>query len=257
MEGNMTSTSFTTVGLWNTFVFPFRQPRAGLKLLIACLILLAGFVIPILPWIIFEGYQFKIMRRIIVEKEDPSLPDWDDWGGFLRDGVRLMGARLIYMLPFVILLWLGIVVYIAFLFSFTSERLPHNNTFSLLFGLAPMLFIGKFVLGSWIFSAFMGVIVPPALCHLVAKDSFGAAFDFRGWWRVFRVNMGGFLLAFVLVMALAMMIGIIGQVLYMTIILCCLLPFVSIFTSAYLALVSMGLYAQVYREGIERIANSV
>ena len=55
----------------------------------------------IIPGIILQGYVIEIIRR----KRDntvPLLPEWDDWGKYLKDGFNVVIASLVYALPIII-----------------------------------------------------------------------------------------------------------------------------------------------------------
>src|SRR5512139_234770 len=96
--------SYTYSGLQDLFAFPFRDPNWKNKLLIGSLIALAGFVFPFVPWIFTYGYAAQIMRRIIVDKGEPFMPEWDDWNKLFNDGVRIGAAVFVYSFPFLIIL---------------------------------------------------------------------------------------------------------------------------------------------------------
>ncbi len=80
-------------------------------------ILFASFIIPILPGLIIYGYFYQIMQRVIVKSEEPTLPEWQDWGKLLGDGFRLFGVSFIYSLPLSILYFAGILAYGLMIFS--------------------------------------------------------------------------------------------------------------------------------------------
>jgi hypothetical protein len=74
------------------FTFIRDDPRWPTKLLIGGLL---GFAVAIsfvtvigwlIPLAIIYGYLVRLTRNVIAGEERP-LPEWDDWGGFLRDGV--------------------------------------------------------------------------------------------------------------------------------------------------------------------------
>ena len=109
------------------------------------------------------------------------------------------------------------------------------------------LFIGSFL-------AIIGTIVaPPALCNAVKHDSFKAAFRFSEWWQVVKANLGGFLIAILLIYGVSMIVSVIGQIFYLTMI-CCALMYVVIFIgSFYIALINAALIPLVYKEGLEKL----
>lgn len=91
------STLFTTENLKGVFAFPFKDQELPAKLLILFLMYFGGFLI--VPMLFVSGYQYEIMRRIIVNREEPSLPEWEDWGTLLKNGAKFWGVTLIYFLP--------------------------------------------------------------------------------------------------------------------------------------------------------------
>ena len=249
------STNTTTQQQQNVLTFPFKDPDWFKKLVIGSLLILSGFIIPILPILFVYGYVMRIMERIIVQDGEPYLPEWDDWGNFFTGGARLLGAGLIYALPVIVLIFLGYMV--TFLLAILMPWMEVIAFFSYLvsfhFPLLWMLF-GFGLMGVGIlFAILIGIVVPAGMGHLVAKDQFSAAFQVNEWWPIFRANFTGFLLAFVIIMGISMIGSFIFQILYFTIILCCLIPLVLSAFSMYLSLVSMTLYAQAYCEGVQKM----
>ena len=115
-------------------------------------------------------------------------------------------------------------------------------------------FAGMVLFGvGMLFSIILWVFLPPALAHVVAKDSFAAGFQFRDWWKIFKANIGGFILSMVIAGGLYMGLMLVMQIIYMTIILCILLPFLIAFISAYLAIIIFTLFAQAYRDGVMKL----
>jgi hypothetical protein len=162
---------------------------------------------------------------------------------------------LIYSLPALILFLLGYLL--AFLPAFLAPWLEgvaesSSAAAALLPVVGMMLGFGGMGLGILLGLA-VGLIVPAALGHLVAKDRFSAAFEIGDWWPVFRENITGFLLAFVLLMGFTMIGSFIFQILYFTIILCCLLPLVLSVFSLYMSLIASTLFAGAYYDGLRRL----
>ena len=249
------STSTNTQQLQNVLTFPFKDPDWFKKLTIGSLLILSGFIIPILPILFVYGYVMRIMERIIIQDGEPCLPEWDDWGKLFTDGARLLGAGLIYAIPALILFFLGYMI--AFLPAFLIPWMegivePSSAAFAIfpLFGM--MLGFGTMGLGILLAVA-VGILVPAALGHLVAKDRFSAAFQVNEWWPILRANFTGFLLAFVIIMGIFTIGSFFYQILYFTIILCCLIPLALSAYSMYLSLISMTLFAQAYSDGVQKL----
>ena len=248
--------SFTYAGLQDLFTFPFRDPQWKNKLLIGSLISLAGFVIPFIPWIFLYGYGAQIMHRIIVEGGEPYLPEWDDWNRLFIDGLRLGGAIFIFAFPFVFLaiVGYGLMVVPQIIFGIMeSSNQTASSTWALLPVLGMLLFwacMGIVMLGGLI----VGMISPAALGHLIANNQFSAAFRFKEWWQIFRANLGGFVVAYIVLMGASFLVSFAFQILYFTIILCCLMPFVMSAFTMYITTIWSTLMAQTYRLGVDKLA---
>ena len=233
-----------------TLLFPVRDAESRKQFLIACAIMLAAFLIPILPVILLTGYTTKIMRQIIHEKKAPSMPAWQgsDWTEMLVDGLHLYGAQLVLTLPLFILLGCGMISMFAGSAGFAT--LADESTKSL----APMagifLFVGmmSFMIFS-ILSIPYSVILSAAQAHVAAKRSFQAAFAFKEWWAIFVKGLGQFIIAYVFIMVTSFVFVFIMQFAMLTIVLLCIVPFLMIPYSAYLLLITNTFYAQAYLRG--------
>jgi uncharacterized protein DUF4013 len=250
------TTGFSTQSLQDLLVFPFRAPNARSKLLIAGLLGFAGFIIPIIPGLLLLGYGGLIMRRIIKEKGEPYLPEWENVSEMLVLGLRMGAAFFVYSVPVLLILMLS---YVSMMVPMFVDIFSHPSYGGSDYGPSLGLeFGGIFV---WmcgfgiaiLLATLLWLILPAVLGHVVAQDSFSAAFDVREWWRVLRANWGGFLVAMILLGGVYMAVVLVAQVLYMTIILCILLPFVFAIIGAYLTLIAAVVFAQAYAEGLAKL----
>jgi hypothetical protein len=243
--------------LQDLFTFPFRDQLWKNKFLIGALLYFAGLLIPIIPWIFLSGYSMQMMRRIIQENGDPFLPEWNDWNRYLIDGLKQIGVGFIYMLPFITLFFIGygLMVLPQMIFSImasSSQSSPPAWEF-----LFP--FVGMAI--GWIFfgvgmAGFMsvGLVLPVSIGHMVATDQFAAAFRIKEWWPIFRANLSGFLVAYVVILGASMVLNIATQILYFSVIFCCLMPFAMSGIMIYLMTVWSTLMAQTYRTGVLKLA---
>jgi hypothetical protein len=216
-------------------------------------ITLTAFIIPVLPGLVMMGYGYQIMRGVIKGDGEPVLPEWTEWGKLLADGWRLFCVTIIYTLPLIIIQAIVTLLYFGYIFSI--PLVAQNNNEALIFTtIIGFMVIFLLIMGIAIFlSIILVVVLPPAMCHTVAIDSFKAGFRIGEWWKIFRANLGGFILALLLLAGLYTVFILAFQFLYVSLILWCLMPFVLIIGGSYLSLVMDALFALVYREGMEKL----
>lgn len=255
--------SFTTQDLQDVFSYPFQDPHWKEKFLIGSLfaflsiILSPTIILAFVPAIFLYGYFARILRTVIVERVDPSLPEWDDWNDLFWDGARLLVVGLIYSLPIIVLF---VLAYGSMFLMVLAGGLVEDagGGGSPLVALVPMAgmfgFMGLFALGM-LASILLGALVPVIYGHVIVKDQFRAAFRFGEWWAVLRANLGGFLIVYIVAMGLWMVASFALNILYMTLILCCLIPFALAPISVYLLVVTGALFGEAYRNGADRLSS--
>lgn len=236
--------------LQDTLLFPFRDKESSSQFLFACAVMLAAFIIPILPVILLMGYTMKIMRQVIDERKTPSMPAWQgsNWSEMLLDGLRLYGAQLVLMLPLFMLLGCGILSLMGGSIGFSALADEEFRSFLPIAGL--LFFIG---MASVMFFAVLsipyGIVTAAAQAHVATRRSFSAAFEFQQWWQVFRMGLGQFVIAYVMIMIASFIVAFVIQAAMVTIVLMCIVPFLMIPYSAYLMIITNTLYAQAYSAG--------
>jgi hypothetical protein len=237
----------------NLLAFPLRGENAAGKFAIACLVVTAGYLIPVLPWIFFLGYVYQIMTEV-TSGGTARMPVWIEWGRLFRNGLKLFGLTSIYTLPVNLVFFGGFFAYFLAMFAFAlaAENAP-NSAASLMFAIIPLIFFLVMAVG-YLLLLITGLIVPPAAGNMAAKDRFSAGFDFKSMLRVVRANSGGYLIAFLLVLGLLSLILFVSQIIYMTLIFCFFLPFILLILYTYLVLMSAALFADAYRSGMEKLA---
>jgi hypothetical protein len=250
-----TSKAIGTASPMDTFKFPFSDPRWIHKILIGFLLVLASLIIPVAPSFFLVGYQYKISRRIIKEDGIAALPEWDDWGDLFVTGFKYWAASIIYNLPTAICMLIAYSLMILPAFFLSGSMIDSRGN-----GMMPgmsifLIFLSYPFLGLGILlSLLTGIITPPALMHLVDKGSFEAAFHIKTWWKIFRANLGGFVISFLLLFACLMLLNLVSTFLMMTVVLSCLYPILLFLVSVYIGIISSALFAKAYRTGVERMA---
>ena len=102
------------------------------------------------------------------------------------------------------------------------------------------------------FSMVLSFVLPLAWCQAVAKNSFKGGFEIANYWKVFRANTGGFFIVLALMYGLFGILMMVYYVLYMSIVLWCLIPFILMIGGLLTGLYSLVLWASVYREGMDK-----
>ena len=214
--------------LGRAFSFVFDDPEWVKKILVGGLIMLAGFIIPILPGLVVYGYALEITRRVYQGRSD-VLPEWDDLGGYFVRGFLLSVAIFFWLIPPILLIiCVGAGVTVAA--SVSGEDVVAVFSGFILFGLLAAMFL---LLLLWTV-AFLPIIVG----RYAVEERFGAMFEFGEIMREVRMAGVGPLLILLLTVLVA---GFFGQ---LGIILC----FVGVvFTSFYSYLVVAHGAGQVYR----------
>ncbi len=235
------------------FRYPLADPAARSRFLVGSALLLAGFLVPIVPALFALGYAMQVMRRT-TEGEPPAMQDWSDWGGMLKQGFRFWVVSFVYLLPGLVVILLGLGVYFASVFGVAIGGSESNAAvMAVLLSLAAMfisLAVGTLliVVGS--------VPMPAVLAHVAAEDSLGAAFRFRQWWRVWRHNALGFLIAWVILMGLASVSYLVLTLAYYTLVLICVIPLLLVPIYFYLVLVAASLTGELYAESRASLAEA-
>jgi len=233
-----------------TLLFPVRDAEARKQFLIACLVALAGFIIPLVPTILLMGYGVKIMRQVLNERKSPAMPEWQgsDWSAMLMDGLRVFGLQIILMLPLFLVMGCGFFFMISGSIGFTALADESTRAFAPIGGLFFVIGIGMMMLFT-LLSFPYGIVISAAIPHAVANDSFAAGFNFKEWFPIFRKGFANFILSYVFVFVVSFVFMFVIQFAMITIILMCIVPFLMIPYSAYLTLVANTVYSQAYVAG--------
>jgi hypothetical protein len=246
------SEALSIPSLKKLFRFPFEDPNWLSRILVGSALTLAGYIIPILPTLIVSGYALRVMRQTL-DGQEPTLPEWDDWGGLLKDGLHAMLVGLVYLMPALIVMGAGMALYwagsIYLPFAATTSSDPGEAmagwTLYMFVSMA-IMFISMFV--GTLFSLLGTIAVPVALSHSIAQDDLMAAFRVRQWWRIMTADKLGYFVTWVVVAGFGAVFYAGFALVYSTMILCCLIPFLMAPFSVLLLLIGSALFGQTYRE---------
>lgn len=174
------------------------------KLLIGVVMSILGFLI--LPALILQGYVVKIIRHVMGGDWD-SLPEWDDWGELLKDGFFVTVAQIVYTLPFIILMFIGIAATGGIASVSSGEDLAAVAATG--GGLVLFCLVILFAI------AFL-FLTPAILIQYAIKDDFGACFRFGEVADIIRNRMADILIAFLVTLvagiAIALVVGILSLI---------------------------------------------
>jgi hypothetical protein len=230
---------------WEYFRFPFDDERWVGKAAVGIAMGLLGFLI--FPLLFLTGFGLRVMRRVI-QGEPLTLPDWDDWGGLLTDGVRAWVVGLVYGLPAMILACCAFGAWAAGFVALMGGATGDAP------GLATSGIVLGWGIGSVLFGIMMIIALPlaflqqVALTRMIAHDSLNSAFEFGEVWRLTKAGLNNYLLAFAVYYGGTMLISMVGSILSYTIILSCLYPLAMLFLAYYGPLLMGALFGAAYRE---------
>ena len=179
-----------------SFTYVYQDAKWISKLLIGALVS----IVPILNFA-FVGYMTEIIRR--VSRDDPEpLPSWDDFGKKFVDGLLLALAGLVYSIPLILLSIPMIPVFMA-ASSGDSDAV-----------MAAMTGLG-IVLGCLValYGLFLTVFYPAVQINFSRKGSFGSCFEIGKIIKVATGNFGNYLLAWLMYLVFALVIGTVGGIL--------------------------------------------
>ena len=130
--------------------FPLEDLDWGKKVII-------GGVLNTVPIINFisVGYALETMKMVM--EKDYALPDWEDFGDKFMMGLKAVVINIVYMAIPIIIISVSMVV-------------------GLFFGKESIAMIGLSV--GILLAVVIGVMLPMAIAHYVAKEKFSAAFNF-------------------------------------------------------------------------------
>lgn len=162
-------------------------------------------MVPIVNFAAF-GYQVQIARNVWHGEERP-LPTWDDFSKFLVDGLRIVAAMLVYMLPMFLIY--GILMGGIFAFAFSMDPAaydpsqgggdPFAGMMIVMISLS-MMCIMPYILLIW-------VLYPMFFIQVARHGSVKSCFDFREMWSLLRVQPVNYLIVIAITFGLYMVIS--------------------------------------------------
>ena len=209
------------------FTYVFEDSEWVSKFLIGALLVLASvFIFPIFFVI---GYSIEIIQNVVHSKT-PVLPTWDNWGDKFSKGFMVFLVGLIYAIPLVLAIIIGVLGIILMAFGGDQEIAPLAIT-----GIVVTI-IGFAV--AVLYGLFIAVISPSFTIRYALTESISEALDVKEVIRFIRRNPGPYFIAYAILFGFNMVASTFGQI-------CCLVSFAAAF---YSYLLSGHLYGQLYLE---------
>ncbi|MDX9850264.1 MAG: DUF4013 domain-containing protein [Anaerolineaceae bacterium] len=233
----------------NLLVYPFKDKKSGTKILIGSLLIFSSAIIPILPALIVLGYIMQIAKRIIDGDGQLSMPDWDQWSEYLKEGFKWFVVLLLYAIPLILVFSFGYFIYmLSFIGLAVVEESANPSFWSLVlpfFGMG-VFFVSLFI--GIILALFEFLFLPAGLMHIVHTGKISSIFKLREWWPLMRKNFLGFLVAMIFLFGFYYFMMMAFSALYLSVLLCIVIPFAMAPLTFLMGLWTIPLFAQAYRE---------
>ena len=217
----------SSVDYGRAFTYPQEDPDWIKKVAIAGVVTL----IPVVGGLLLWGYMIEIARRVIAG-ESPVLPEWSDFGGFLKKGFFYFVVGLVYSLPLIVLLACLGLPYLGV--AFAGNNQDTANT------LASIASVVSFCFGclAAIYALGVAVVMPAATGRLAVTGEIAPALRFGEVIALVRARPAIYIIV-MLVSALAIsVLTSLGSI---------VCGIGAIFGAAYGAIVAGHLYGQTYR----------
>jgi hypothetical protein len=227
---------------WRFLRFPFDDKAWVNKALVGGVLGVVGIIVwPLL--LPLWGYCLRIMRHT-AQGEPPSLPEWDDWGQLFLDGLKFILVYLVYMLPMFLLMCCAYIAMVGPLalvpFAEDSPALFGSGMIAGYVIAYPLIGVGMLLSLPLMFLIFV------AMTRMVAHDSLGSAFQLGEVWQLARKGFRNYLLAFVVLYGVTYIVVMAAMGLGYTIVLLCLLPFLTGAIAWYSSVMIGALFGAAY-----------
>jgi hypothetical protein len=215
------------------FTFTFDDPDWIKKVLI-------GGVVTLVPIVNFAatGYSLEVTKRVI-NGEPRLLPEWDDFGGKFVKGLLVFVIGFVYALPILLLVCLmqgGMMLLGGAAGSSRSGSDAAGGAIGILSACFGCLI--------FLYSLFLGLVLPAAIGNYAARGELGAAFRFADIASLVQKNIGAYLMVLLIEIAGGLVASLIGSI-------ACGIGL--IFTAFWAMLVNGHATGQAYREASSAI----
>ena len=181
-----------SLDIGKALTYMFEEEGWGTKFLIGIVMVLLSFLI--IPAFILYGYMIEIIRRVS-RNQVLSLPEWDDWGTYLREGFVSMVTALVYSFPLFFLTCCATL----FLSATTSDATGES-------GAIPVLIFCLMLLVGFLVQIPLYLLWALGLVRYAETDNAASFFQFGQLWATARANLGRYGLALLMMFV----VGLVG-----------------------------------------------
>ena len=148
------------------------------------------------------GWMLEISRRVAAN-EQPTLPEWDNFGGYFATGIKAVVLFLVWLLPIFIL-----SACLAGAGALAPSMMPDAGDAGILI-LVLNLCIVILVLP---YAIVIGILAPAALGTLGVTGELGAAINPGNAWRLVRGNLSGYIVVWLIASFVPSILTSIGSI---------------------------------------------
>jgi hypothetical protein len=165
--------------------------------------LLALFMWLIVPALILTGYSVKVARNVMAGEARP-LPEWEDWGALLMDGLNVAIAMFVYSLPIMLLSCCMVVATMAMggMSEFSSDAA----------GAGIALTTILFTCLVFIYAIALMFLAPAVVVQYVRTDTLGSTLQFGTVVGIVRDNIGDVVMVLVVSFAINFVISMLAVI---------------------------------------------
>jgi hypothetical protein len=185
-----------SLDIGRSFSFAFEDQNWIVKLLIGGVLGLLSFLLVPIP--VMAGYQLAVLRNT-AEGRDVPLPEWDDFGRYLSEGLQFFGGVIVYLLP---IFFMTCCLVIATGATDGSED-PSDVVALMAFCFSCLIAL---------YSLGLAVIVPAAMIRFAETRRLASMFEFGQIFSFVQRNLGTYAVAVLLGIAAQVLAGLVASV---------------------------------------------
>jgi hypothetical protein len=190
--------------LTETLKWAFEDPNWLVKMFVGVACALLGVVLCFIPMFALIGFKVRVMRQQARAPGATPMPEWDDWGTLILDGLKLWFGQ--------VLLVLGILT-VAALFAAAGFGLD----MAMAGKPGPFAIIGAIVAYAGLIITLLGMnyLLPAIEVEYLLTGSPVAGLHFRRLWRRITTRPGDYFMLFIYHFITGMIGGMLAILLYL------------------------------------------